>query len=66
MTLVSYKYTAKNGQTQKTKSYPEACEWVKNYGGSFKIEYEYVETGCVAYCMKGAAYATDRWKNYKF
>ena len=66
MTKVRYRYTAGNGKTQITKSYPEVCDWVKNYGGSFKIEYEYVETYAVAYCMAGAASAIERWKNYKF
>lgn len=66
MTEVSYRYTAENGQQKVTKSFPEVSEWVKNRGGSYKIEYNYIETGSIAYCMPGAAGATDRWKNYKF
>lgn len=66
MTTVTYVW--KNNNEQKTvKTLTEAKALVEEYGGSYEVVLDerlsQAETG---YCRRGAAYASDRWKNYKY
>lgn len=65
MTHVRYKWT--NGDEFVVfKTLKDAKDQVAEYGGSYRLLYEFTPSKDEGYCMKGAAKASDRWKNYKF
>lgn len=66
MTTLSYEWTGADGEKKIFKTFPEASEWKKEHGGEFKQLTDFTPSESEEYCMRGAAYASVRWHNYKF